>query len=445
MSIRYIKNTDFYKIIPLVVLFVVHLSLFWPGFLTPDSSTQYQIALSGQYSDHHPAVMSFVWRYLDRIHSGPGMMLVLHLGLLYGGISLFMDCFKCSSWRFLFLLLPFFPNVLIYSGMIWKDVGFTFAFFFACALLTRTTIEKRPLGIIENILFFSVLFYGTAIKFQAQYCAPVLLIWYTYIIAKFLDLKKYQGAGLGLAIIIAFYSSLAFVNKTLVPVTQENHSWQLVKLYDIAAVSVSEKTPLFPEFNMTSTFSMENLNKTFNHQSVDDMVFPKDAILKRGDNEEQRQELWNTWAKVVISHPIAYAVHRMCNLSYAILSTPGFEHMEKGIQRFIDPGTEIYKATHIAARVFGYIFLAHILYVLLTLGYIILALRSLKLTPAAIPLLAMNMTSFVMLAMLYFFSMAGTPRYTYVVVCLCHASHLFAWNCWQARKYLPELKGRTIH
>lgn len=32
-----------------------------------------------------------------------------------------------------------------------------------------------------------------------------------------------------------------------------------------------------------------------------------------------------------------------------------------------------------------------------------------------------------MLVTLFFCSMAGTPRYTYVMVCMVHASHIFAY------------------
>lgn len=126
----------------------------------------------------------------------------------------------------------------------------------------------------------------------------------------------------------------------------------------------------------------------------------------------------------------------MCNLGYALLSTPGFDHILKAISYMASPDTTFYKVLVVTARIFGYIFLAHLLYAILTVVYLVLGLRSLKLTLEAIPLVAMSATSFVMLSMLYFFSMAGAPRYTYVMICLCHGSHFFAWKCWKARKSL---------
>src|SRR3989338_4958696 len=268
------------------LLFILHLALFWPGILTSDSQTQYQIALTATYSDHHPALMSFVWRYLNFIYEGSGLMLFLHLGLLYLGVYHFSKSFKSTLEKGLCVLTPFFPAVLSFSGMIWKDVGCSYGYFLCCALLARASNEQKPFGFLGHTLFLSVLFYATAIKFQAQYCAPIFLGSYVFFHLKNAsNSKKILST---LSVIFVFFLALFQVNKSLVPSSKENHSWQFVKLYDIAAVSVSVKKDLFPDFCHTTQFSDEKLRILFNHESVDDLVFTSEAILKVGQTPLER-------------------------------------------------------------------------------------------------------------------------------------------------------------
>ena len=69
-----------YRYHTLFLLFAVHATLFWPGILVPDSLSQYQEAMAGVYSDHHPPMMAFLWRYAAILLPGAGPMFLLQLG-----------------------------------------------------------------------------------------------------------------------------------------------------------------------------------------------------------------------------------------------------------------------------------------------------------------------------------------------------------------------------
>ena len=58
---------------------------------------------------------------------------------------------------------------------------------------------------------------------------------------------------------------------------------------------------------------------------------------------------------------------------------------------------------------------------------------------AAFPLVMLNSTNFMMLSTLFFCSMAGTPRYTYVIACLTSASHAFALICLKPNLYRRKI------
>lgn len=442
LKIDNVRQLSLFFGVILCAFMMIHTALWWPGSLTPDSMTQYIMAKQGIYSDHHPAVMSWVWRYLDKVIEGPALMLILHFTLLYAGMWLFMDTISSAlfkknrllTWSLcsVFVLIPFFPGIFIYSGMIWKDIGFAFAYVLCAGLLTRAWMQQRGLRVYEHMLFFLVLFYGTSIKFQGQYLAPVMLLWWSMLVWTH---HKVNYVILRFAIsLFFFYTALVGVNRILVPTQQENHSWQYVKLYDLAALSVYKDTPLFPEFAQTQHFTQSKLHSTFNHRLVDDLAFPQDAILRIGKTVNEREELWHTWMREVLHAPHIYLMHRVKNLAYTLLGVPGFETFMNLLNARYDPHSLTYKILKYTARSFGYIVFAHALFAVLTIIYMMGGAFSLRRSRWAAPLFFMNLSSTVLIGALLFFSMAGTPRYTYIMMCLCQISHVFAFLTWRERR-----------
>src|SRR5512139_1338775 len=58
----------------------------FPGYLSPDSVMQLTGARTLKFSDGHPRLMAAEWALLDRIVSGPLLMLLLQGALLLGGL-----------------------------------------------------------------------------------------------------------------------------------------------------------------------------------------------------------------------------------------------------------------------------------------------------------------------------------------------------------------------
>lgn len=429
----------------ILIIGIFHLWLAWPGILSPDSQTQYAIALSGNYSDHHPPLMSFVWRYLNKIYPGPGMMLLLHLSLLYGSIFYLMRSVTTFSYRFLLIALPFIPQVFIYSHMIWKDVGFAFSFLFAASYLSYLTSNKRKPSFFQTSILLIVLFYGTAIKFQAQYCAPILLGWLAYLFSNHTICSR-KFVRYFFMLLVSFFLLLHSVNHILIKNEQKNHSWQYVKLYDLAAISIANNASVFPDFTKNNNFTMEELFKRFTHQRVDDLVFV-DPLLKIGRNEEERQALYSAWLNAVYHHPLAYLKHRMLNLANIVLYPPGFSHIQTSIEKISSKGTLPYTLLHQTAKIIAFLTMSHVIPIMLGLLYFIFGLSCLRISWAAIPLVSFNALGLAMTFVLFFCSMAGTPRYTYISICMLHASHIFAYLCFNARwlKNLPQSTSVLKH
>ncbi len=244
----------------------LQLYVMWPGILTSDSQVQYAQAIAGAYSDHHPPLMSFVWRYLDKIIPGPGLMFGLHLSLLYAAIAFYMRSFRSFKARFLWLLLPLVPHVFIFSNLILKDVGFAFSFLLCAAYLSYCAAEHKKLLFYGMVALGVILLYGTALKFQAYYCAPIVLAWMAYArVQDGVHSKKFMLYFVGL--VLVFYSCLHGINHMLVPDAQKNHAWQYVKIYDLAGISARTKASHFPTFSKLPNFSMESFLQQFDNRN----------------------------------------------------------------------------------------------------------------------------------------------------------------------------------
>lgn len=436
---QYLKNKLRLSESPLLLVLgmgLLHAWIVWPGFWTADTHAQYAMALSGLYSDHHPPMIAWVWGILNGLLPGSGLLLLLHLSFLYVAIFYLIKSFSQQKIRFAFLLLPLIPQIFIYAGFIWKDVGFAFSFLCCAAYLSYVTSTQKPLSSYALISILLVLFYGTALKFQAQYCAPILLLWIAHSLARYeINLKRFVP--LFCALLFVFYGSLKTFNDYWVPENQRNYSWQYVKIYDLAAISVNSGVMFLPDFIKNTNFSDKTLHDTFYRNgvpvSVDDLVFGPDAILRKGNSAIERTLIYKAWVHGVMSHPLIYLRHRANNMAHALLSRPGFMYVPQALSHIGTPETPLYRVLYASLAIIFYALMSHINAAILCLIYLAYSVKMQTRSWAAMPLLYFNAIGLTALLILFFCSMAGTPRYTYILVCMVHASHVFAYQCYRAK------------
>ncbi len=431
-GLKYVSFLSQHAFSALFGLFLLQLFFFWPGEMTPDSQVQYAMAVSGTYSDHHPFIMSYLWHFLDMLHKGPGLMLFFHLSLFYGALFYFMKA--TPEKKIFFLLVPFIPQILIYSFLIWKDVGCAFSFLFVGACLTYQTCyaQNSPLKTLPLLI---ILAYGTLVKFQAQYLAPLVLFWMAYVLSRNAFGKRFILNVVGVGLL--FYGLLALI-KVLSPPVKENHSWQYVKLYDMASIAHDTGEDIFPDFSKTPLFLMETLHQKISHQSVDELVFGKEAILVKSSDSAQMKILWNTWAKSVVTHPLLYLKHRIMNISYVLFGVPGFGPLVSLLDQHLIPGSLIYKISYGATKTVSFLLLAYFIPVILGFFYVVLGFLAWKKSVYAAPLFFLNLVGSALVVVLFFCSMAGTPRYLYLTICLVSVSHYFAYKCWKTLRTIAR-------
>ncbi len=433
----------------LLLAFGVHMTLFWPGQLLPDSSGQLHEAMAGVYSDHHPPLMAFIWRYLLKILPAQSSMFILQLSLFYTALFFFINAVKNlrlvqqRPWLLLLLILmPFYPQVLSYSFLIQKDNHFAFSYMLILAVLSERQLQGKTLSWPHFTVLLPLLIYGTAVKFQAKYCAVIVIVWLAWHLVQKGTSQKPTFLKISLAsLFIAFgvYGSMGLIHKSLVPKSQENKSWQLVKLYDLAAISIENGEDLIPPFNKSSTYTFEALKQRFSPNHVDPLIFPSDRVLEKCKTDQQLDILWNTWFNAIKKHPFSYLKHRARNMGYLLLSRVGYDMANSFIdEHFKTPLSQ--KMAHIAASAFYYIFMSHFLTVLLGCVYLVLGLRAWSFSPTAPLLVGINGIGLLLVGIFLFFSMAGVPRYTYTTILFIHCTHILAWATWKEWRSRPLKK-----
>jgi hypothetical protein len=346
-----------------------------------------------------------------------------------------MHSIRNQRYRYLLLAVPLLPQIMVYSNIILKDVAYTFCFLFVNSYLAYLTANKRKLTWGKLLLVLTILIYGTAVKFQAKYCAPIVLAWITLARLNYKLNLNYKFAKHYSILLLIFYLLLNSINYMLVPNSQQSHSWQFVKIYDLAAISMATKQDLLPNFTKNNNFSMQELHNKLHYTlsnkqkfyMVDELIYAKNPILHKGVTELERQELYTAWLNAVKQHPILYLKHRGLNVLSMLIYHPAFKHIP----------TFFYSNQILLNIVYGLIYLtmSNLLPITLSLAYLLFGIYLLKKHSYqistsnwyAIPLIGFNSISVIMLTILFFCSMAGTPRYTYIAICMAHASHIFAY------------------
>jgi len=120
----------------------------FPGYMSSDSVLQLTEARSGHFTDGNPPLMAAEWWLLDRIISGPLLMLLLQGALLLGGLYVLfrhLTTDKAAAWIAGTIFV--FPPVLVTMAVIWKDSQMAAYLVAGTAALIQPRLRTRIIGI----------------------------------------------------------------------------------------------------------------------------------------------------------------------------------------------------------------------------------------------------------------------------------------------------------
>jgi hypothetical protein len=133
----------------LLLALVGVLTLNWPGHLSVDSVLALHEGRFQVRETWNPAIFGWLLGVLDRLHPGGALATVLSGVLLFGAWMVMPSLRPRTTWLapILALGLVALPQVLIYPGIVWKDVWFavaTLAGFVVLAIGVRDPQKRAP-------------------------------------------------------------------------------------------------------------------------------------------------------------------------------------------------------------------------------------------------------------------------------------------------------------
>lgn len=158
---------NFYLAVFLIVVFWV--ITMYPGFFSNDSLDQWGQAQAHQYRTWHPIVMAVVWHYLAKL-LGVGAFFILNQFMYWFGMAFFVDVVLGRRLRY--LLLAFFPPILMMSFNVWKDVACMTGLTLAVAFFLCWIEEKKKWMLVASVIF---LIYSSLVRLNGYIPAATLV------------------------------------------------------------------------------------------------------------------------------------------------------------------------------------------------------------------------------------------------------------------------------
>lgn len=299
--------------------------LFRPGYMSLDSSVQLSQARSLELSDHHPVLMSLLWRYLDKLVEGPFGMLVWMSGLYWAGLAAIVGNLRWPLWlRALVVpLVGFYPPVFCLAGAIWKDslMQATLLAALGCFLAYERARSRGWLvcGLLLTAFGLSVRHNGIAAAWPLLALPLLSARWMTRLRP---SLRPFVAAGLS-ALLSAVTLFVSLKGLGALPIGKANY-WQLIASFDLAGISVQtgqmQVEPGSPV--LVPGAGLREISRSYrpmNHMTLYSCARSGKGrsrakrcgrVFTRLDDPNDLAALSSNWRRAVRAHPGAYLAHR---------------------------------------------------------------------------------------------------------------------------------------
>ncbi len=294
--------------------------LSWPGYMTRDSYDQLEQARTLELTDHHPVVMSLLWRYLDQLVPGPLGMLIFMSVLFWAGLAaLFLTFRRPLPLRVAaMLVVGFFPPVLVIEGAVWKDTLMQAALLASAGCLVLFLRTRRRallgLGVLACTLASVTRHNGLAATW------PFLML--PWLAAPGLRRLRWPArlAAAASAALVSTVVTTALVLQLLGSFTQRESFWQLIASFDLAGISVNTGRNVFDRRSPVlrrgaSLADLERCYRPSNHLPLyrgcpDPSQAEQAPLLSRVSRPAELASLASNWRRAVFAEPVGYLRHR---------------------------------------------------------------------------------------------------------------------------------------
>jgi hypothetical protein len=283
---------------------------YYPGQMSFDSGYAWWQARVGETSNTQSPMLIHIWRVLDSIVPGPGLVFLLHLLLFWGGLTLIALGLRLRprATSLMMGLAGFAPLVTVLRAHVWTDVGFAAALLVATGALAffAQTGKRRWL-----LLALVAGFYALGLR---QNALPAVLPLVVYAMHRAL---AHDGTARG-RIVVGVASTLVLFGAVRIINAHADHdlpAWRAVAVFDLAALSIATERVLLPAQMIGPGMDVADLKQAYEPWSVGAVLTRtrngiRDPITP-GWTPAQVAELRRAWLDACLAHPRAYVAHRL--------------------------------------------------------------------------------------------------------------------------------------
>ncbi len=409
-------------------LYAFNLWLLWPGVMQADSGTALKLAQTGTFSGHVPVAYVKLWSMLMPNTFEQIPMLLIQVGLLWFGIYFLVQSLESPLARIVAVLLPFYPVFFHVNTVILREPQYIYAIFAGITLMMHARLTKPRLSSWHLGCVISLFLYAAAIKYQVRFIFPLLLMGVLYETRWFKNI--WQVISVAIILGVPYGEALNRLDNSGIKPGQQTHSWQCVKIYDLAAMSYYSNKMYVPEFlKRHPDITLADIQAAYMDQWETLITFPN-APLRRAANARERQILLHTWKQAVVSDPVAYLRHRLYGVyrMFTGLNVTGDKPLpwaEKPLDQ---------KIKTVARRVFPYFLQFPFLLLYLFWGF-----RLRYIDPRAQTLFFTGVVVLGYILAIMFNTLAFVPRYVYICNVLTVMLHPIALDI-----YLRNFRGKGL-
>jgi len=302
--------------------FFISSIVFYPGFMSPDSLTQYAASKALLFNDWHPPIMSWAWSILNLFFQGPEGLLYFHLAFLWLGLYIWFLRYRENKYSWLILIIGFLPWVINFSGVLWKDVGMAFSLLLLAGIGVS---ERTPTRVVLALM---LLFYAINLRHNAIFAViPIVAL---VVGGWFAGSSKLKIITITFATLVGIVALGNAFNYEVLKSTKSNPS-NYMMVDDLSYLSLINKKSLIPgiPFSDIQDCAVQVVGQT--------KLIGRDFCLSKKEsyltNNPFKVDLTTIWVTQVVNAPIDYANFRLSAFAYLLRSpdTPPFYIWHPGI------------------------------------------------------------------------------------------------------------------
>ena len=293
--------------------FLFDIVAFYPGQMSFDSAYTWWQARVGETSDTQSVMLIHLWRVLDWILPGPGLVFILQVMLFWSGllmIALGLRLRPLSS-ALMILLAGFAPAITVLRAHVWTDVGMAGALLVTTGAVTwfARTLRREWLWLALVSSFYAL---GLRHNALPALLPPVIFAMYRLLERDNTGRVRVRVGVASVLVLGVLYGVVQVINATA-----DRHlpAWRALAAFDLAALSIATGKVLFPPLMIGPGMDVADLEQAYKPWSVL-------AVLTRTRNgirdplspvwtPVEVAELRTAWLNACLAHPRDYVAHRL--------------------------------------------------------------------------------------------------------------------------------------